>query len=563
MEHIIKKIVLFITFIACINLNAQLYKVDRFSSEVSVIENQIKFNNNQFSKIDYINSLADYLPKTGINHTEAVLVSGSKELLATTIIKKNITLNYYQGDKQVSSVIATETEGGIYNHFKAICNRFNGVSLDSVNTILIKEHKLIKTKISSVSGETEYTLSFSINTHRKEHELFSFWNIDQYPTGNYQNYFIWGSSFAQVYSIANYIIEQHTEKNNLKSTLVTKVLPNVFVKNGTYSNGIVHLNLVNRTQEKSVNFVGNIAETEISEHVKVANTFSLSGGYNEVLSIQTGVLFDIGFYLETSSSTQKDDLYLAGGTWGLDYLKEYVMVSNFEVHTFERELKEDVYEVERSVKAVGEVKGNVNLFRHLLPENKTLNVDKYDFLNFNIKNNEPIEIIIMSNGDRDWKNRLRYTIPANLEEKFYSISFLDFVDGRGNKAVIKDIKTIVFSIIGDYTNYKPFNFDINKIAFTVNNDLSTDDFTSEKNNNLINYPNPFTNFTTIQLPFTSNSILIQVYDIMGRVVDVQNISTNSSSIKVKYIAPQLKKGVYKYRLIDDKKNQHFGTFIVN
>jgi hypothetical protein len=555
MKHIIEKIVLILLLITIGNTNAQTDKSNFVGGD------RVK-NKQQFYKKNSTNSFIDYLPETGMNHTETALVSIPEKLVVNKNIKDFLSVVYYQREHKVASVVATKSEGGIYNHFKAICNRFNGVSLDSINTILIKEHKLIKTKISNVSGETEYTLSFSINTHRKEHELFSFWNIDQYPSSNYQNYFIWGSSFAQVYSIADYIIEQHTEKNNLKSTLVPRVLPNVFVKKGTYSNGIVHLNLVNRTQEKSVNFVGNIAETEIAEHVKVANTFSLSGAYNEVLSIQTGVLFDIGFYLETSSSSQKDDLYLAGGTWGLDYLKEYVTVSDFEVHTFERELKEDVYEVERSVKAIGEVKGNINLFRHLLPENKTLNVTQYDLINFNIKNNEPVEIVLMSGEDRAWENRLRYTIPVNSEEKRYSISFSDFVDHQGNHVNISDIKTIVFSIIGDYTNYKPFNFDINKIAFTTNSNLSTDDLILENNNKLINYPNPFTSSTTIQLSAASNDIQIQVYDLMGRVVDIQKISSRSSFTKVQYNAPQLKKGVYKYNLIDDEYKQHSGTFIV-
>jgi hypothetical protein len=55
-----------------------------------------------------------------------------------------------------------------------------------------------------------------------------------------------------------------------------------------------------------------------------------------------------------------------------------------------------------------------------------------------------------------------------------------------------------------------------------------------------------------------------VYDLIGRVVDAKRINTKStSSKKVQYNAPQLKNGVYKYRLIDDNNNQHSGTFIVN
>jgi hypothetical protein len=355
MKYIIKKIVLILLLITIGNTNAQTDKSDFVNGESVKIQG-LKFNKQQLYKNNIANSFIEYLPVTGMNHTETAFVSTPEKLVVNKSIKDFLSVDYYLREHEVASVVATKTEGGVYNHYKEICNRLNDASLDSISTVLIKEHQVIKSKISNVSGKVEFTLSFSIKVDNNEKELFSFWNIDQYPAGNYQNYLIWGNSYAQVYAIANSIIEQYNLKGALKSKTLKNVLPNVFVQTGSYSNGIVHLNLINRTQEKSVNFVGNIADTEVSEHIKAANTFSLSGDYNELLSIETGVLFDMGFYLETVSSNQKDALYLADGPWGLDYLKEYAMVSNFEIKTFEREFKEAVYEVERSVKAIGEVK---------------------------------------------------------------------------------------------------------------------------------------------------------------------------------------------------------------
>ncbi|QVY66645.1 T9SS type A sorting domain-containing protein [Polaribacter sp. Q13] len=559
MKYIIKNLLLISTFIVATNLNAQTNKADGFG-----VGEGVRFNKSQLSKSNITNALIDYLPETGSNHTETAFVFKPKGLSKNLNIKETFSVSYYQGKNKVSSVIATKSDGVVYDHSKIIYDRLNNDRLDSISTILVNEHQVIKSKISSVSGQTKYTLRFSIRVDTKENELFSFWNIDQYPTGNYHNYIIFGTSFSQVLSIANFIIDKHSSKDGLKSTLETSVLPNVFVKSGSYVNGILNLNIVNRTQEKSVNFVGNIAETELTAHIKAANVFSLSGNYNEVLSIETGVLFDIGFYLETTSSKQKDALYVADGPWGLDYLKEYVTVSNFEVNLSEREEDDAIYEVDRSVKVIGEVKGNINLFRHLLPRNESLSVEGYNFINFNIKNNEPVEVVIMTNENRDWEHRLRYTIPANSAEKTYTISLLDFVDDAGKKVMVSSIKTIVFSVIGDYTYYKPFSLDINKIAFTLNNNLNEESFTEELSEKLLNYPNPFTNSTTIQLPKVAKYIQINVYNLMGRIVDAQKINTNSSSSKkVQYNAPQLKKGVYKYRLIDDENNQHSGTFIVN
>lgn len=545
---------------------ADLIAKRNFDREKSGNQNYKKQFQNTFNKTETKRKstttlLIDFLPETGMYKTEVAKVSSPKDLLGITNASEIFSVDYYEGTKRVSAVLATTTNGKIYDHSKVICDRLNNSSLEDVRTVKARGHQIISSKIKRATGEIEYTLSFSIKMDAKENELFSFWNIDQYPTGNYNNYQIWGSSFSQVFSIANYIIDTHTTKNGLNSTPKEGVLPNVFVKSGSYSNGVIHLNIVNKTNEKTVDFVGNIAQTEVSKHVQVANTFSLSGNYNEVLSIETGVLFDIGFSLETASSTQKDALYLADGPWGLDYLKEYANISSFEVSSSEREYNDEFYEVDRNVKTVGEVKGNVNIFRHILPGDQTLNIAEYDFLNFKIKNNEAVEIVLMQEEDRAWENRLRYTIPANSDEQTFKISFSDFLDAQGQKATITNIKTIVFSVIGDYTNYKPFHLDINELSFSTNNVLDVDSFENLASKKLKNYPNPFSNATTIQLPNASQNIQIQVFDYLGRVVDYQRIKVNTN--KAKYNAPQLNKGIYKYRIKDDKNKLYSGTFIIN
>ncbi len=473
-----------------------------------------------------------------------------------------LSIDYYQEERRISAVLATITEGEIYDHSKIICDRLNNSSLEDIRTVKIRNHKIISSKIKRATGQIEYTLSFSIKMEGSEDELFSFWNIDQYPAGNYQNYQIWGSSYPQIFSIANFIIDTHTSENGLISTEIENVLPNVFVKSGSYSNGVINLNIVNKTNEESVYFVGNIAETEVSDHVQVTDTFSLSGSYDEAISIDTGVLFDIGFSLETDSSEVIDALYLADGPWGLDYLEDYATVTKFEVTTSEIDYSDDLYEVDRNAEVSGEVKGNVNLFRHILPGDQTLDVSDFESVNFNVSNTEGLEIIIMQDEVRDWQNRLRYTIPSNIEEKAYSISFADFLDSNGQPAEVTNIKTIVFSVIGDYTNFKSFDFSVNSLSFGAKV-LSTEEIDNQEENlRIINYPNPFSNSTTIVLRNSSQFINIQVFDLLGRVVDMKKINTIENSNKVNYSVSNFKMGIYKYRLMDDQNKMYTGTFII-
>ena len=563
-KYIIKTFLLILFFIGITNLYAQSYVVEEFGSRSNTIKNQTRFSNNQDNGSFKNNSLINYLPISSIFNSQVKNVSITKELLELKNIKEILSLNYYKGNEIVASALATKTEGAIYNHSKVICDRLNGDRLDDINTVLIKGHQIISSKIKSASGKTLQSLSFSIKNGVTKNELFSFWSIDQYDAGTYQNFQIWGTSFPQILAITNYIIEKQTIEKGLFSKIEANVLPNVFVNSGVYSNGILTLNIINKNNEKEIIFDGNIAETEVSDHNKVTNLYSLSGDYNEVLPIETGILFDIGFSIQVKDSNQKDVLYIAEGPWGLDYLNTYATVNNFDVDTADRQYLDDVYEVDRNAIASGEVKGNVNLFRHILPKSKALNVEKYNYLNFKVINNEPIEIVIMQDEDRAWENRIKYTVLANLDEKEYNISFDDFTDALGNSVNISNIKTVVFSIIGDYTNYKPFNINLKQLSFRAKTVLAVDKLNSEGNSKLMNYPNPFKSSTTIQLPTSSEYIQIQVYNLMGRVVDAKKINTKStSSKKVQYNAPQLKNGVYKYRLIDDKNNQHSGTFIVN
>lgn len=527
--------------------------------------NQIAYNQNiSFSARNATSSLSleDYLPNTGMFGTETAFVSSPEDLIDVTNANEIFSIDFYEADKRVSAVLATATEGSIYDHSKVICDRLNNSSLEDVRTVIVRGHQVISSKIKRATGETEYTLSFSVKLGDASNQLFSFWNITQYPEGNYYNFQIWGGSFSQVFSISNHIIDTLTNEKPLTSETLNDVTPSVFVKSGYYSNGDITLNIINKINAESITFNGSIAATEVSDRHTLSQQIALSGDWNESINVPIGTLFDIGFSISTSQSSQQDALYLADGPWGVDFLEDYATVENFYVDNQEIDYSGNIYEIERQPSVSGLVKGNVNLFRHLLPGDQTLEVTDYETLQFNIINNEPVELILMSENLIDWDNRLRYTIPANQEETFYSISLNDFLDANGNSSVIQDVKTIVFSVIGDYITYVPFSLEINNLAFGIQETLSIPEnvLTTQS---LKNYPNPFKTITTIELPSTSMQYAdIKVIDMLGRVVDEQHIKITSSSKEITYTVPRLTQGLYKYILNDDLNNRYTGTFII-
>lgn len=505
-------------------------------------------------------SLENFLPETGFHGTEVSYVSSPTDLTEITNAQQVFSIDYYQGENRVAAVFATETEGSIYDHSKIICDRLNNSSLEDASVFSINSHQVISSKLIRATREVEYTLSFSIKLDQGSNELFSFWNISQYPQGDFYNFQIWGSSYVQIFSIATDIIESLSAEAKLSSTANNNRIPSVFVKSGYYSNGQIHLNIVNKANSKSIIFEGNIASSEVSNRFNITKAVSLSGDRNEFISIEIGNLFDVGFSLKTDESMQQDALYLADGPWGVDYLNDYATVEVFDIENELIESTEELHVIERQPTISGQVKGNVNLFRHLLPGDQTLDITDFNSIQFNITNNQAIEIILMPENLTDWNNRLRYIIPINDSETIYSISLEDFVNASGINESISNIKTVVFSIIGDYTTYKSYRMAINSLAFKNKSSLAVPDVILTEGAALKNYPNPFKNKTTIKLPIAANHADIIVYDMLGRNVHIQHVQAKNN--KVEYNAPNLSKGIYKYTLKDSNDNMYVGTFLI-
>lgn len=505
-------------------------------------------------------TLESYLPETGMYGTETAYVSSPEDLLGVTNASEIFSVDFYKEETRVSAVLATATEGSIYDHSKVICDRLNSSSLEDVRTVTVRGHQIISSKIKRATGETEFTLSFSVKLGDAANELYSFWNIAQYPEGDYYNFQIWGSSFSQVFSIGNHIIDTLTAEKPLNSETLSDVVPPVFVSSGYYSNGALHLNIINKVSASSFTFNGSIAATEVSDRTNMTQVVSLNGDWNDSVSIQTGSLFDIGFSLTTSASTQQDALYLADGPWGVDYLEEYATIDTFFVDNQAIDYTDDAYEVERQPMVSGQVKGNVNLFRHVLPGDQTLDVTEYSALKFNITNNMPIEIVLMQENLQDWNNRFRYTIPENQNETTYTISFSDFVDGNGVSATIDDVKTIVFSVIGDYASYAPFNIGINGLEFRQEAEtLDLETYEEETLNNTVTaIPNPMTVNTSIQFMANQNeTVQFVMYNQLGKQVYYMNSNVSQGKNVININRNNLSSGLYFCKVIS--KTQTYDT----
>lgn len=516
----------------------------------------------QFKSNNSVN-FSTLLPQTGMFGTETTFVSSPTDLIGITNALQVYSVDYYQGASRVAAVLATQTTDGIYGHSKAICDRLNNSSLEDVRTIILNGFEIVMVKIKRDNGTIEFALNFSVQQLAGENKLHSYWNINQYPNGEYSNFQVWGSSMGQVCSITNYILSQFQNQGTFTEDAVPNRIPSVFVKSGYYRNGELHLKMINKSGDSQMSFTANKKQTELSSLEPLNQIIPLTGAYEQVLNINTGGIFDIGLAIQGNNSPQSDALYMADGPWGLDYIASENNISNFEILNDDSQVASNEYKIERNVNVVGEVYGTVNLFRNILPGELTFNADAYSSVSFTLQNSLPIEVVLVTEGLSDWNNRFRIALPAHDTNTTVTLSLSDFVTATGVSFNQENVKGFVFSTSGNYTTTQPFAISVSnlKLGNAAALGLPTNESLSSKP--LYNYPNPCHASTTLVLPNPSVSVAVKIIDQMGRVVVSEKKEVNQFNNEVSISTEDLRLGLYFLEVTTDENKTLFTKFLKN
>ncbi|MFL9844623.1 DUF4114 domain-containing protein [Flavobacterium rhizosphaerae] len=488
-------------------------------------------------------SLQGYFPTTGMFGTETTYLSTPTDLLGITNAEDVFSVDYYSGESRVAAALVTQTSGAVYNHSKVICDRLNGSSLEDVRTVTLQGHEIILAKLKRANGLIEYALSFSVSQQATQNILHSYWNIEQFPQTNYLNFQAWGANMGQVCTIVNYILNQLDNENPLVSTTVENRIPTVFVKSGTYKNGLLNLEVVNKSAASILEFEGNKKATEFSQPQSFTQQIALTTDYDQTITIDTQGIFDIGLSVHADTSLREDGLYLADGPWGIDYNEQQTTVSSFTIGEYiPQTSNEGEYIIERDASVTGQLFGTMNLFRNILAGELVKDVSGYEALNFTIANSHNVEVVLITEGLTNWEERLRFQIQANVTNTAFSIPLSSFTNPAGGSFEGQNVKGIVFSVMGSYSTFEPFFVNASAVSFGVST-LSNNTVERDIVTKMYNYPNPFTNTTTVVLPGMSAQVTVQLIDMAGRVL-LNNTYTPDASNSINVEAAGLPKGLY-------------------
>ncbi|WP_459209608.1 T9SS type A sorting domain-containing protein [Aquimarina rhabdastrellae] len=532
------------------------------NSYANTQKTQYTFDRTVTVKNNSVNAGLDiYFSDTGLQGTETSYVSTPSDLIQITNANAVFAIDYYQDQQRVGVGLATQTSNHVYNHTKTICDRLNGSSVQQLTTTMLNGHQIIHPIIRKANGATEYVLSFSVIDKGTSYELHSFWNIDQYPTGDYKNFQFWGNSTAQVKALATHTLNTLQQEKPITSAIATDAIPSVIVQSGIYHNGKLHLSLLNTSGASTANIQSTIRRTETATATEAFfETISLTGDSQEYITVDVNTLFDAGIAIHNDIDTNYDTLYLADGPWGIDYLKDQVQLNNFTVNSDLNIPTSNSFKIERNIITQGQLKETFNVFRTILPGDQTFNSSSYEAISFDVLNDKPLEVILVTEGLSNWNNRMRVTIPPNTVKQTITLPFSSFKDGNQQTSVIQSIKSIVFSTHGNYQSFSPFAIEIDNVQFLKNQNLTTLAINNTKSHDKTSvYPNPFISKTTIKIPEEIQSnFSLQVYTITGQLVYQEVFKTKKTAIDFR---TQLKPGTYLYS-IDDQSKKYTGSFII-
>lgn len=458
-------------------------------------------------------SLSSYFPVTGMTGNEVSRISTPSDLVNITNAREIFSLDYYLNNKRVAVGLASHTNDRVYDHSKVICDRLNGSVLTEIRTIVLNKYSIINTTLIRANGETEYALHFSIKKESGNYRLYSLWNIDAYPPGEYLNFQFWGSSMSEICSIAYDVLSSIAAEMPIQHTPAETQIPKVFMKKGEYKNGKLYLTIANKVKATSMLFNANIARSENAPTELVTKNITLSGETEQTLAIETGFLFDAGISVAVPGLTMGDHFYLADGSWGVDYRAQDAAAVIFSVQPIQATETGEVLRMEREPMVKGSIKGVVNLFRNVRAGNLSIPIHEYNAISFELQSDKAVELVIVPDSLADWDNRPRYTIPPTNGMQKITVSLDKWKDKYGNTVRFQNIRNIVFSLKGNDISYEPFML---KVANTMFTKLVMNSTVSAEKRAVKIYPNPVVHLATVEVPGYITKASIMVFDMAGR-----------------------------------------------
>lgn len=452
------------------------------------------------------------------------------DLLDITNAVEIISADYYLNDVRNAVVLAIESENGVYEHSKYICDRLDGASLLDISYTDIADYSFITYELETAGGLKEYAISFSGYEYEGTLQLENHWSLDKYAeVSQFYNFQIWASSIEKTKSLVISILK-NIEDQTVINGMLTGTIPGSFVKNGYYENGNLHLNILNKGLLPNLEFKGVYRETESGEDLEYTTQVATNSTIEEELILETGYLYDMGLSMVIDAD-HSDELFIADGTWGIDDQNPNSQINDFTITPQVYEYDDNTYGIERGINLNASVKDYQNIYRSITPKWQSIDLSAYETLSLVAGGTGQVQITLVDPNQTDWNMQLSYTITLTDDLINYDISLNQFNNYTDNTQ-LENINTLVVSIIGDNQSFTDKTLVLQDINFN-NNLVSTSTYELDATTTINVYPNPVVRQLTISNNSIENNIVsIQIFNTTGKTIMVSNAANYNQQVQL-------------------------------
>jgi hypothetical protein len=362
----------------------------------------------------------------------------------------------------------------MYDHTKAVCDRLKGAELLSMENFSLNGLNFVRYTLQQPTGNIEYAISFSIGKKagRNSFSFQSNWlNKDYVPEDTLYNYQIWG---ATPYYGVDLTIDLLNKLNAIMPVQALNAgtdLPKTYIVAGKRESANLNLSINNTSSASSGYFK---IEEKLSEKSTTLNTriipVSVSSKSKTNITVPVSDSYEATISLFLNNKLE-DVVFMADGSWNVDYNKNSTVVSSFNVvndTSVRTTIANGDLPIFRNASVTATTSEYVTLYKLLKGGAAETDLTTFKTLKFTASaTGANMRITLIKAGVTNWSDQFSYYLPLSTTAKEYSINLADFSSSTNkNSFNPKDITTVVFAL--EVANGKSTTIDasISKISFS-------------------------------------------------------------------------------------------------
>ncbi len=320
-------------------------------------------------------------------------------------------------------------------------------------------------KLRHKDGTVEYSCSFSVHLEQDKNLIIeNYWNVYEYPEADhYLNFQIWAANTQVLRRLVNALVNNLKEATGSPALFKTGAIPSLYVRQTTYRNHILELEIANPYGAKTIAVEGLLQRVEGAAQEKFNWEIPLSGTITEVLEIDTEAVYSLGLTLGNPSDGPADTVFFADGGWATD-IDPNSENAQFMVFRDYQSRNDEDWLIERGVQISGKMNKQYAWYRALNNTFKEVSLDAYRTLTFETQSEKAMEMeIVLARPGQAWEEQLRKKILVHPGHQIYTLDLEAF---KGDKELLNTINMVVFVLENKAQKPQDVRLELQKMRFS-------------------------------------------------------------------------------------------------